>query len=67
MLAVLREAFNADLLSITSIGSKRPSIHKRKQNLHNINVNNTNYNENFKLKLRSINLLVNGIKSIIRL
>lgn len=67
MLAVLREAFNADLLSITSIGSKRPSIHKRKQNLHNINMNNTNYNENFKLKLKPIHLLVNGIKSIIRL
>ena len=67
MLAVLREAFHADLLSITSIGSKRPAIHKRKQNLHNINVNNTNCNENFKLKLKSIKLLVNGIKSIIRL
>ena len=67
VLGVILEPFDPALLSITNTGSKRPSINKRLTALHAVGVNNTNYNENFSLGLKSINVLINGLKRIIKL
>ncbi len=67
VLDVIPEKFDSDLLSITEIGKKRPSISKRSTGIYNIGNNTVDYNEIFTLKLKSVNLLINGVKSIIKL
>lgn len=67
VLSVISESFNEELLSLTIMGARRPSIHKRTKRLHNVDVNTVNFNENVFLKLKSINLLINGVTRIIKL
>ena len=67
LFTVVDEYFDPGLLSTTNIGVKRPSLTKRKQDLFHTGLNNANYNQTFTLKLKSANLLVNGLKTIIKL
>lgn len=67
LFTVVDEYFDPGLLSTTKIGAKRPSITKRTQDILNIGLNSYDYNEEFTLKLKSANLLVNGMKTIIKL
>lgn len=67
VLDVLPDKFDPGLLSLTILGSKRPSLTKRTKQLANIGLNTDNYNDEFSLKLKSANLLVNGVKKIIKL
>ncbi len=67
LFTVVDEYFDPGLLSTTEIGAKRPSLTKRKLDLYNIGLNTVNYDQVFTLQLKSVNLLVNGIKTIIKL
>lgn len=64
-LSLISDTFDKSLLSITTNGTKRPNLGKRKRPLANIDLNTENYNKEFKVKLHHANLLVNGIKHII--
>lgn len=67
LFTVVDEYFDPGLLSTTDIGAKRPSLTKRKKDLFNVGLNDVNYNRTFTLQLKSANLLVNGLKTIIKL
>lgn len=67
LFTIIPETFDTELLSITDIGRKRPSLTKRTSNLHNIELNLTNYDDVFNMQLKSVNLLVNGVNRIIKL
>lgn len=64
---VIPENFDKELLSITDIGRKRPSITKRRIALNNVKLNSANYDETFTMQLKSVNILINGINKIIKL
>jgi len=65
--SVTEEIFDKDLLTITSGGKKRPSLTRRVIKLVDIDTNQANYNENFKLKLRRVTLMINGLSHPISL
>ncbi|RYX86314.1 hypothetical protein EON73_02660 [bacterium] len=67
LFTVIDEFFDPELLSTTKIGSKRPSLTKRKLDLYNVGLNSVDYNQEFPLRLKTVNLLVNGMRTIIRL
>ena len=67
LLNIIPKKFDSNLLSITNDTKNRPAIFKRTKSLKKIPLNLTNYNEFFTVKLKSINLLVNGVKRIIKL
>lgn len=64
---IIPDKFDKELLSVTTIGNKRPSISKRQNDLYNTGINTINYNDVFPLELKSVNIMVNGISKIIKL
>ena len=67
LFVVIPEPFDKGLLSVTSIGKKRPSITKRSKDLFNLGLNLADYNQEFRMELKSVSILVNGISKIIKL
>ena len=67
VLTIISDKFNENLLSITTNGTNRPNLSKRKTALAGIGLNAENYNKSFKEKLHHADLIVNGIKHIIRI
>ncbi len=65
VLTILSDKFNENLLSITTNGTNRPNLSKRKTGLAGIGLNTENYNKSFKVKLHHAHLIVNGRKHII--
>lgn len=65
--SVIEEIFDKDLLTITSGGKKRPSLTRRVIKLVDIDTNQANYNETFKVKLRRVTLMINGLNHPISL
>lgn len=64
---IIPEDFDKELLSITDIGRKRPSITKRMVDLDNTGLNTVIYDETFTMQLKSVSILINGISKIINL
>ena len=67
VLNIISDEFDESLLSITTNGTNRPNLSKRKLPIGNLDLNTTNYNESFQVKLHHVHLIINGIKEIIPL
>lgn len=62
LLSVIDEPFVANNLSITK-GRSRLNTTKRNKSLDNVGLNETTYQEEFKVDLKKCVLYINGLKS----
>lgn len=65
VLNIINDKFDENSLSITTNGTNRPNLSKRKTAIGNVGLNTTNDSSSLEVKLHHAHLIVNGIKHLI--